>query len=71
MEAENDMIDEETIRKINEAFAGIPLSRVRVRELPIEVNQFIAVAERVRAALIFEAEPSAFVLALESLAWSE
>jgi hypothetical protein len=62
------MTDDETIQDMNQAFAKIPLSATRIRELPIEVNQFIAVSERVRPTLVFEAEPAAFLRALESVA---
>ena len=65
------MADEETVRIMDQAFAAIPLSLERIRELPVELNQFIAVAESLRPALVFEAEPSAFLLALRSIASPE
>jgi hypothetical protein len=65
------MTDEETTLSSNAAFARIPLSEARLRELPIEINQFTAAIEKVRPALVFESEPADFLTVLETLAWLE
>jgi hypothetical protein len=62
-------IAEEALRQFNEAYAQIPISEARIRELPIELGQFAAVAEAVRPRLQFDEEISDFQRALEDLAW--
>jgi hypothetical protein len=57
-----------TVRAINEAIQGIPLSDVRVEEVPVELNQLHDAAVVNRARLDFDAEPSAFVTALHRAA---
>ncbi len=65
------MVDDATLRAVNEAFAKLPISPERLAELPVEVRQFIAIAERLRQAHVFETEPASFLRELEAQAWQE
>lgn len=50
----------ETVTAVNDAIQGIPLPDVRVRELPVELNQLLAAAVANRLRLDFDADPSEF-----------
>jgi hypothetical protein len=54
----------DTVRAINEAYAGLSLKPVRIEELPIELNQLRSAVEAVHRRVDFDVDPFDFRAAL-------
>jgi hypothetical protein len=54
----------DTVRAINEAYAGLSLVPERVEELPIELNQLRSAIEAVNRKVEFDTDPFDFRVAL-------
>lgn len=54
----------DTVRAINEAYAGLSLNPARVEELPIELNQLRSAIEAVNRKVDFDVDPFDFRVAL-------
>jgi hypothetical protein len=54
----------DTVRAINEAYAGLSLAAARVEELPIELNQLRSAIEAVNRKVDFDVDPFDFRVAL-------
>jgi hypothetical protein len=54
----------DTVRAINEAYAGLSLKPARIEELPIELNQLRSAIEAVNPRVDFDIDPSDFRVAL-------
>jgi hypothetical protein len=54
----------DTVRAINEAYAGLSLKPARVDELPIELNQLRSAIEAVNRKVDFDLDPFDFRVAL-------
>ena len=50
-----------TVESINQETQRLPISAKRLDELPVELDQFAAVTERVRRRVGFDQDPSDFV----------
>lgn len=59
----------ETIRAMNEAYAGLSLTPARTQELPIEQNQLRDAIETVGSRVAFDVDPFDFQVALLATAW--
>jgi hypothetical protein len=57
-------IKAETVRAMNETYAGLALKPARMDELPIELNQLRAAIEKVSARVDFDIDPFDFRVAL-------
>jgi hypothetical protein len=56
----------QTVTALNDAIQEIPLSDVRVQELPVELNQLLAASVTNRERIDFDADPSDFRRALRA-----
>jgi hypothetical protein len=54
----------DTVRAMNEAYAGLSLKPARVEELPIELNQLRSAIEAVNRRVDFDVDPFDFRVAL-------
>lgn len=58
------IVKAETVRAMNEAYAGLALKAARAEELPIELNQFRSAIEAVARTVDFDVDPFDFRAAL-------
>jgi hypothetical protein len=54
----------DTVRAMNEAYAGLSLKPARVEEIPIELNQLRSAIEAVNRRVDFDVDPFDFRVAL-------
>src|SRR5262245_40246185 len=63
-------VKRDTVRAMNDAYAGLSLKPARIEELPIELQQLRSAIEAVRAKVDFDVDPFDFQVALKETARS-